>query len=388
MVATICLALALLTWISMTGARLLLTLYAIEFGAQPFTVGMLIATLQVVPLLVSLPTGRLADRYGTRWLMMLGFAGVSVAMLLTRFEPSLAMLFVASALNGVLLGVNGVALQSVMGVVSRPEQRARNFSNLALAGSASNFVGPLLAGVSIDHLGYGGASLVLLSVAIAGMLALLAWGARLPAGSGRRAAEAGRGGLPPWRALWQVLMVSALVQMCTDLFLFYVPVYGRSVALSATDIGVITAAFGVSTVLMRAIMPNLLRRLGEARMLAYSFYLAAAGFMLIPFFSTVAPLVAVSFLIGIGAGSGQPITMMMVVARSAKGRSGEMLGLQLTANGIARTGGPALLGVAGSLAGLAPVFVISAVLMALGGVVSAGIVARQRARDGTHGGGP
>ena len=48
MVATICLALALLTWISMTGARLLLTLYAIEFGAQPFTVGMLIATLQVV----------------------------------------------------------------------------------------------------------------------------------------------------------------------------------------------------------------------------------------------------------------------------------------------------------------------------------------------------
>ena len=47
MVATTCLALALLTWISMTGARLLLTLYAIEFGAQPFTVGMLIAALQV-----------------------------------------------------------------------------------------------------------------------------------------------------------------------------------------------------------------------------------------------------------------------------------------------------------------------------------------------------
>ena len=384
MAASICLVLALLTFVSMTGARLLLTLYAIEFGAQPFTVGMLIATLQVVPLLVSLPMGRLADRHGTRWLMMLGFAAVSGAMLLACFQPSLTTLFVASALNGVLLGVNGVALQSVMGVVSRPEQRARNFSNLALAGSASNFVGPLLAGVSIDQLGYAGASLVLLSVAVMGMLSLLAWGERLPAGRGRRAAHAGRG-LPPLRGLWQLLMVSALVQVCTDLFLFYVPVYGRSIALSATSIGVITAAFGVSTVLMRAIMPNLLRRLGEARMLAYSFYLAAAGFMLIPFFTAVAPLVAVSFLIGIGAGSGQPITMMMVVARSAEGRSGEMLGLQLTANGIARTGGPALLGVAGSLVGLAPVFVISALLMALGGVLSAGTIARQAGRAGTHG---
>ena len=78
----------------------------------------------------------------------------------------------------------------------------------------------------------------------------------------------------------------------------------------------------------------------------------------------------VSFLIGLGAGCGQPLTMMMVVARSAEGRSGEMLGLQLTTNGLVRTAGPALLGVAGSLIGLGPVFLISAVLMAAGGAVS------------------
>jgi len=36
-----------------------------------------------------------------------------------------------------------------------PEQRARNFSNFSLIGAVTSFVGPLIAGLSIDHLGYG-----------------------------------------------------------------------------------------------------------------------------------------------------------------------------------------------------------------------------------------
>ena len=81
-------------------------------------------------------------------------------------------------------------------------------------------------------------------------------------------------------------------------------------------------------------------------------------------------LALVSFLIGLGAGVGQPLTMMMVVGRSTAGRSGEMLGLQLTANGVVRSGGPVLLGMIGSLVGLGPVFIFSALMMGVGGFVS------------------
>ena len=376
MAVWLCLALGVLTFVAMAGARLLLSLYAIELGAPPFTVGMLIATLQVMPLLLSLPTGRLADRFGTRWLMTGGFASVGTAMLLAFFHPSLTVFFVAAALNGLLQAVNNVALQNIMGVLSRPEERARNFSNLALTGAAGNFLGPLLAGVSIDQLGHAGASLVMLCVAVTGIAALLGWGGVLPAGSGRSASHAKGRRWPPMREIAPLLLVSALVQLCTDLYLFYMPVYGRGVGLSATTIGVMSAAFAGATFLMRAVMPNLLKWLGEGRLLSYSFFVAAAGFALVPFFTTAYPLAVVSFLIGLGAGCGQPVTMLLMVGRSAAGRSGEMLGLQLTVNSLIRTGGPALLGVAGSLIGLGPVYLLSAVVMAAGGVLSRGLATR------------
>lgn len=376
MAVWLCLALGVLTFVAMAGARLLLSLYAIELGAPPFTVGMLIATLQVMPLLLSLPTGRLADRFGTRWLMTGGFASVGTAMLLAFFHPSLTVFFVAAALNGLLQAVNNVALQNIMGVLSRPEERARNFSNLALTGAAGNFLGPLLAGVSIDQLGHAGASLVMLCVAVTGIAALLGWGGVLPAGSGRSASHAKGRRWPPMREIAPLLLVSALVQLCTDLYLFYMPVYGRGVGLSATTIGVMSAAFAGATFLMRAVMPNLLKWLGEGRLLSYSFFVAAAGFALVPFFTTAYPLAVVSFLIGLGAGCGQPVTMLLMVGRSAAGRSGETLGLQLTVNSLIRTGGPALLGVAGSLIGLGPVYLLSAVVMAAGGVLSRGLATR------------
>jgi predicted MFS family arabinose efflux permease len=280
------------------------------------------------------------------------------------------MLFIASGFNGILLAVNNVAVQQLMGSLSRPEQRPRNFSNLALTGAASNFTAPLVAGLSVDQFGHAGACLVMLAVAVAGLLALAAWGAVLPAGKGRAGREEKARHRLPIRRIWPLLAVSALAQTCTDLFLFYVPVYGRGIGLSASAIGVLAAAFGAASLLVRAVTPSVLLRLGEVRMLAYSFYLAAAGFALIPFFDSAYPLIAVSALIGLGAGCGQPVTMMMMVARATEGRSGEMLGLQLTANAVVRTSGPVVLGAAGSLFGLGPVFIAGAVLMALGGATS------------------
>jgi len=366
----LCLALGVLSYTAMSGARLLISLYAIELGAQPFAVGMLIATLQVVPLFLSLPVGRLADRFGTRWLMTAGFTSLVAGMLVMVAAPALAMFFLVSGFNGVLLGINNVALQQLAGALSSPADRARNFSNLALTGATGNLAGPLLAGVSIDHLGHGGAGLVVLGFALAGAATLLIWGRLLPGGSGRIAEKSRECRRQPLREIWQILLLSALVQLCTDVFLFYMPVYGRAVGLSATTIGSVMAAFAVAVFLVRAIMPNLLNRLGEGRLLRYSFYVAGTGFALAPAFTYAWPLAMVSFLIGLGAGVGQPLTMMMVVARSAAGRSGEMLGLQLTTNGVVRSGGPVLLGIIGSLAGLGPVFAISALLMGVGGLVS------------------
>ena len=60
------------------GARVAAALYGLEPGAQPFDIGLLLATFAVCPLLPAIHAGRIADRYGAKLPMVAG-AVVSAA---------------------------------------------------------------------------------------------------------------------------------------------------------------------------------------------------------------------------------------------------------------------------------------------------------------------
>jgi hypothetical protein len=66
--------LALFNFTSVMAGRVLLILYALKLGAQPFAIGILVATYSVLPMLLSWQVGGLSDRFGSRWLLMFGAA--------------------------------------------------------------------------------------------------------------------------------------------------------------------------------------------------------------------------------------------------------------------------------------------------------------------------
>ena len=66
-----------------------------------------------------------------------------------------------------------IAMNSVFGAHGSPEQRAMNFSWLALGFSISNSIGPLVAGYAIDWLGHARAFLRAGRVSAASPLVLL-----------------------------------------------------------------------------------------------------------------------------------------------------------------------------------------------------------------------
>src|SRR6185503_18846777 len=69
-----------------------------------------------------------------------------------------------------------VTLQNLVGVLSTPEQRPRNFSNFSMTGAITNFSGPLIAGFSIDHYGHAVAALIVVCFSATGLVALaLGW---------------------------------------------------------------------------------------------------------------------------------------------------------------------------------------------------------------------
>ncbi len=363
-------AITLIGFIGVNAARVVLQLYALDIGASPTEVGILVALYYVCPLLLSWPAGTWGDRYGPRYPLLFSAVCGTSGLLIPYFVHSLPALYLAGALSGMSFAFFLVIVQNLVGILSAPAQRAQTFSNFSLIGATSNFIGPLVAGFSIDHFGHPAACVTAAGFALITGFVVLAWGAILPGGSQRAAPRARIADTLADAAIVRILVIGGLVQLGTDLFSFYIPVYGVGIGLSASAIGTLLASFAAASFIVRFALSGLIRHLGEGRLLAYSFYLAAVGFALVPLFHDVALLCLVSFIFGLGTGCGQPIATMLMFSRAADGRSGEALGLRLTANNFVRVIAPALFGFIVSGFGLAPVFYINALMMGAGGLVS------------------
>lgn len=370
------LALTFIAFCALNAARVVLTLYALTLGAPASSVGVLGGIFYLFPLLLSWPIGSLADRIGPRRLLLVGAIAGTGALVLPFFVREIGALYVAAALSGLSIAFYHVTLQNLVGTLSAPDQRARNFSNFSLVGATTNFVGPLIAGLSIDHFGHAIASLVIVAFsALALVLLPLGW-RRLPLPKPKSSpapaatAVAVTASVPADAGVWSMLIASAMVQLGTDLFQFFVPIYGHEIGLSASAIGAVLASFAAAAFVVRIFLPWLVKQAQPERVLRYSFYAGGAGFLMVPFFESAELLCVAAFMFGLGMGCGTPLTLMLMFNRSSEGRSGRTLGVRLTTTNAVRVLGPIVFGAVGTAFGIPPVFWINALIMGATGVMT------------------
>jgi MFS family permease len=373
-----------LTFFLFTGlnaARIVLTLYSLELGAPASVVGVLGGLFYLFALLLSWPIGALADRAGARPLLLFAAACGTSALVLPYFVRNVPAFYVAAALSGLALAFFHVTLQHVIGVLSKPADRPRNFSNFSLVGAITNFVGPLYAGFSIDHAGHATACLFGAALSFIALGLVLIWGRSLPPGDPQ--AAHGMGGLDTLAdpTILRMLAISGLVQLGTDLFQFFIPIYGHSIGLSASAIGAVLSAFAIASFVVRLFLARLVKLVPGEKLLAWTFYLGMFAYALTPFCTNTIALAAVAFFFGLGMGISMPLTVILTYERTVEGRAGQTLGLRLTGNNLMRVVGPLAFGAVASGMGLAPVFWITAGMMALGGLLSRSRKAVTAARD-------
>jgi MFS family permease len=359
---------AFLTHIGFAGSRLAVPLFAVDQGAGPFVVGTIVALYAA---LLALPMGRMADRIGYKRPLLCGASGIFLALVLAWLLPSLTTLYVVASLLGISFMTFQLSIQTLVGAIAGPEGRARNFSLLSLGYASANFSGPLIAGVLIDNVGHA-RTFAALAIPLLPAILLAAMGSRwIP--SVHAKSEAVRGGmfeLLKIRTLRNTLIASGIVSSAWDVYQFFMPIYGRSLGMSATAIGSVLSAFAIAIILVRVVLPFFVRRLGETQTLTYAMFVACAAFCLFPLFSSAWPLAAVSFLLGVGAGVGQPLSMTMVFNASPPGRAGEAAGMRITVNQVAHFVIPLFFGAVGSAVGYAAVFLTNAGFLMAGGIIS------------------
>lgn len=367
-------ALVLLNSSAYKGVRILNTLYALELGASPFTIGVLLAMYALFPLLLAVYAGKVADRYGVRLPLLAGMIGMGLGVLVPFARPTLAALFVAAAVVGLGFIFVQISMQSLTGALGGGAARTRNFNIYSLAVATSDLTGPVATGFSIDHLGHVPTYLCLALLNTVAVLGLLYLFRRIPIAAVKREETRSQRMMDLVRnpALRRTFFGSAVVMTGLDLYQLYMPLYGHAAGLSASVIGLLLGTFAAAAFVVRVMLALLVRRYGEEKTLAYSLFLAAATFSLIPFFTQAVALAAISFILGLGLGLGQPLSTILTYNYSPAERVGEALGLRIAINNVMHVAVPVVFGAVGAAFGLSLVFWASSAMLVLGGYASRG----------------
>lgn len=354
---------------AMAGTRMAAPLYALKLGYSAFYVGSLLALFSLMQVFLAIPAGRFADQHGLKrpvgFALVFGVTGGLLAALWPRFE----VLCIAALCMGGATGSASIALQRHVGRAAHDAtELKRVFSALSIGPAFSNFFGPVVAGLLIDHAGIwlggepadsNGFRVAFLCMAL---LPLLTWAWI------RNTEELPPVEHPPgvpqqrvWSLLREPLMrrlllVNWLLSSCWDVHTFVVPVLGHERGLSASVIGAILGSFAIAAAAVRVLMPWLAAHLKEWVVVSCAMLITGSLFAIYPLMHSALSMGICSVLLGFALGSVQPMIMSTLHQITPHSMHGQAIGLRLMSLNISSVLMPMLFGTAGMVVGVSVVF--------------------------------
>lgn len=353
---------------------------AIELDVPGGWLGVIASSFAVVPLILAVPIGQIADRYGEH---RVARAGSGLFILCAGCFTFLGQSVPGVVLGGVLLGAGHLGcVVGQQALVANTTDRGRfdtAFGHYTFVASIGQAAGPVL----ISAAGRAGPipDTQLIFWWACGLSVLLTLCALPLAGSAqdsvvRRGAHDGLGVLIRRPGLIRALLTSCIVLSAVDITLVYLPALGAERGLAAGTVGALLAARGIASMVSRLFVGRLSSLVGRRRLLVTSTVAAAVALMSTPAPVPVWVLGVLLAVAGFGLGVGQPLTMSWLAEAAPPGQRGRAMSLRLMGN---RTGQVIIPSAAGVVAaGLGAAGVLWATALGLGW---AGVAARRLPLD-------
>lgn len=341
---------------------------AIELDVPAAWLGVLGASFALAPLVLALPAGHAADRYGERRVAVAGaltlVASALVFITLGHTVPGLV-------LAGILLGTGHLgSVVAQQALVANTTERGRHdtaFGHYTFAASLGQAAGPLL----IAAFGTGAVPDTgrIFTVSCGLTVLLLVLSALLPCPRHARAgaADGELRTLLRLPGLARALLTSCVVLAAVDITLVYLPALGTELGLSAGAVGLMLTLRGLASMASRLFLGRLSRAVGRRRLLVTSTLGAAVAMLLTPVPMPAWLLAVLLLAVGFGLGVGQPLTMSWLAESAPPGMRGRAMSLRLFGN---RTGQLVIPGAAGLVAaglGAAGVLLVTALTLCWAG---------------------
>ena len=349
---------------AMAGLRLAAPLQALREGYSAWSVGLLMALFAAAPVLLAMPSGRLADRYGYHRpmgiAMALSLVGAVLAVGSTFLEGPVhfGLLCLAATLCGSGTNMGMLAIQRTAGLAARDStERVRIFSWLGVAPSFANVLGPVALGFMIDWGGFAAAYALMFP-----LIGLTLWGSRQvpvlprPAPVNAVGPQASMWSLLDAPGMKRLLLANWLLSTCWDVHAFALPIIGHDRGFSASTIGLILGTFTLSVSLVRLGLPALAHRTEETAVIRWAMVATGVVFAMYPLATQPWQMGLCAVLLGITLGCTQPMVMSTLHHLTPDNRHGETLAFRSMAINLSSTLMPLFFGAAGVAVGASALF--------------------------------
>lgn len=373
--ACICLSLGT-AFLVQTMLLVAVPLAAIELGATPLMLGLIVSAPFVLPLLLALPFGSLVARLGSPRTLQLGALAMVIGTGLLVIVPGFRGLIAGQLVIGLAQLLMIISAQTAITYLGQGKALEKYFGWYTTYLSIGQMLGPLLAGWIIDY--RGGTSAAFYGAFLASFVALVSFFMthhRISMASQQRG-----GFLISVGQQWQLLKTSQGVKLSLIISLAamlalgahgsYFPVYLESLALSGTTIGFLVSLRAVASMAVRPFTSAIVVMLhGRYATMSITLVFMSLGLMLVGVTGNIYLLCFFSILVGLGVGLSQPLSMVVIAESVPESQRAHALAVRLMANRAMQFLAPLLLGLITQLSGFSIAYFTCGMLLLLHWVV-------------------
>jgi MFS family permease len=370
----------MVTQASIMMARPATTYRAIEIGAGPWEIGLLTAMFGLLPAVVALRMGRLADRGGAGAVLVGSFVPLIAGPLIVAFSDSFGWLAVGTCLHGLGALAIMVGAQSIVAQRSEAASFDRAFGHLTAFISLGQMLGPLCGGIAAAVLPLEGRMrwVCVLSAVLSLLCLPAAIGLGSPGQGARdrdRQESVGLLAMINRPGVFGGMLSSIALLTVLDVLVAFLPLLGQHRGLSPTVVGLLLSIRAAMSFASRLLLERLRRSWGRVSLLVASTGLSGVLISLVPVLHSVLVLAAALAAFGFLMGIGQPLSMSHLAQAVPANAVGAALSLRLTGNKVGQASIPVVVGLAASTWGVAAAFWLGGLLLS-GAAISVASSAR------------
>jgi MFS family permease len=347
--------------------RPIVSYQALELGADAAMVGIIGGTFALAPLIFAIQIGRSVDKGKSGLALLIGSLLLAATTFGLLFVNSIPLLMLAMPILGIGHLLCMVGGQTMIANRSDSKLYERNFGLFTFYASLGHAFGPLIGGWLADS---GGGqvnanaafafAIAMFLFAAVGVLKLATRRENLPVPAETIAKTTALQvlALPSFKS---AIFVASATTAVVDVLLIFLPVLGRELGISVTEVGILLAIRSIASMAVRVLLGQITGWLGLRNILIWGAAITLVTMIALAITDNFWIIAAIMLVSGFAMVIGQPATMAWVSRISKADSRGLAIAIRLTANRFGQVAMPAIAGLV-AVGGVGAVFYLLALL--------------------------